>query len=161
MNARTITILIAALSMAADIGVTVGGLLPPTWGLIAGAVVAGLFAMVRVLHNVADGVSIKTLLSSPSSWATALVIVASFLSAVSGVVPVAYATGIAAFAAAMLGFARKLQTTLQPASGAMLIATPKGLGLGVIPSTAQQQSGKVDMYGTPTPPAGTDLGIRR
>jgi hypothetical protein len=140
MSSRALTILIAALSMAADAGVTIAGLLPPLWGLVVGAAVAGIFAMVRTLHNVVEGVSLKTYLTSPSAWAAALVILASILSAVSGVVPITYATGIAAFAAIVLRFARVLQTTLQPPSGVLLTATPGGLGTSTIPSSAQQTS---------------------
>lgn len=154
MSSRTLTILIAALSMVADAGVTIAGLLPPLWGLVIGAIVAGLFALVRTLHNVAEGVSLKTLLTSPSAWAAALVILASILSAVSGVVPVTYATGIAAFAAVVLRFARVLQTTLQPASGVLLTATPAGLGTSTIPSSAQQTSAVALAATGPSGPSG-------
>jgi hypothetical protein len=140
MSSRTLTVLIAALSMIADAGVTIAGLVPPLWGLVIGAIVAGLFALVRALHNVAEGVSLKTLLTSPSAWAAALVILASIISAASGVVPIAYATSVAAFAAILVKFARVLQTTLQPASGVLLTATPGGLGTSTVPSAAQQTS---------------------
>jgi hypothetical protein len=114
--------------------------------------VAGLVAIDRALHNVAQGVSLKSYLTSPSAWAAALVIVASIISAIAGVVPVTYATGIAVFAGMVMRLARVLQTALQPAGGQMLAATPGGLGTGAIPSTAQQQSGKVVSL---TPPAGS------
>jgi len=34
LNPRILTIIIAALSMAADAGATIGGLVPPAWGLV-------------------------------------------------------------------------------------------------------------------------------
>lgn len=144
MNPRTLTTIVAALSMAADAGATIGGLLPPAWGLVVAALVTGLFVVMRTLHAVAAGESLKTLMTSVSLWSTALVIVASIVSAVSGVVPITYATGVAAFAAIVLRFARILQSTLQPATGEMPIATPGGRGTGTIPST-------------PIPPTGTIL----
>lgn len=154
MSSRTLTILIAALSMAADAGVTIAGLLPPLWGLVVGAAVAGIFALVRTLHNVAEGVSLKTLLTSPSAWAAALVILASIVSAASGVVPVAYATSVAAFAAILVKFARVLQTTLQPASGVLLAATPGGLGTSTVPSAAQQSEAIALATTGPSGPSG-------
>lgn len=152
MNPKTLTLIIAAIAIAADAGTTIAGLLPPAWGLVVGALVAGLVAIDRALHNVAQGVSLKSYLTSPSAWAAALVIVASIISAIAGVVPVTYATGIAVFAGMVMRLARVLQTALQPAGGQMLAATPGGLGTGAIPSTAQQQSGKVVSL---TPPAGS------
>jgi hypothetical protein len=140
--------------MIADAGVTIAGLVPPLWGLVIGAIVAGLFALVRALHNVAEGVSLKTLLTSPSTWAAALVILASILSAVSGVVPITYATGIAAFAAIVLRFARALQTTLQPPSGVLLTATPGGLGKSTVPSAVQQTSAVALAATGPSGPSG-------
>ena len=156
MSPKTLTLIIAAVAIAADAGTTIAGLLPPAWGLVVGALVAGLVAVDRALHNVAQGVSLKSYLTSPSAWAAALVIVASIISAIAGVVPVTYATGIAVFAGMVLRLARVLQSALQPAGGQMLAATPGGLGTGAIPSTAQQQSGKVvSLPGTPTPPRGS------
>ncbi|MGO9289774.1 MAG: hypothetical protein ACLQIJ_13605 [Polyangia bacterium] len=156
MNPKTLTLIIAAVTIAADAGATIGGLLPPAWALVVGALVAGLVAIDRALHNVAQGVSLKSYLTSPSAWAAALVIVASIISAGARVVPVAYATGVAVFAAMVLRVARVLQSALQPAGGQMLAATPGGLGTGAIPSTAAQQSGKVvSLPSTPTPPRGS------
>ena len=156
MNPKTLTLIIAAIAIVADAGTTIAGLLPPAWALVVGALVAGLVAIDRALHNVAQGVSLKSYLTSPSAWAAALVIVASIISAVAGVVPVTYAAGIAVFSGMVLRVARVLQGTLQPAGGQMLAATPKGLGTGAIPSTAQQQSGNVvALPGRPTPPDGT------
>ena len=156
MNPKTLTLIIAAIAIVADASTTIAGLLPPAWALVVGALVAGLVAIDRALHNVAQGVSLKSYLTSPSAWAAALVIVASIISAVAGVVPVTYAAGIAVFSGMVLRVARVLQGTLQPAGGQMLAATPKGLGTGAIPSTAQQQSGNVvALPGRPTPPDGT------
>ena len=156
LNPQILTIVIAALSMAADAGATIGGLVPPTWGLVVAAVVAGLFALVRALHAIAAGESLKTLLTSVSSWTTALVILASIATAATGVVPVTHAAGVAAFAALMQRLARLLQSTLQPAGGDLPVATPKGLGFGAIPSTAQQKADNVvALPGPSTPPAGT------
>ena len=162
MNPKTLTLIIAAIAIAADAGTTIAGLLPPAWGLVVGALVAGLVALDRALHNVAQGVSLKSYLTSPSAWAAALVIVASIISAIAGVVPVTYATGIAVFAGMVLRFARVLQTVLQPASGVIPVASPGGLGTNTIPSAAEQARASASMPIVPvsrlTPPAGTRPG---
>ena len=138
MNPKTLTLIIAAIAMATDAGAAIAGLLPPAWALVVGALVAGLTALDRALHNVAQGVSLKSYLTSPSAWAAALVIVASIISAIAGVVPVAYSASIAVFAGMVLRFARVLQTALQPASGVIPVASPGGKGTETIPSAAAQ-----------------------
>ena len=160
MNPKTLTLIIAAIAIVADAGTTIAGLLPPAWALVVGALVAGLVAIDRALHNVAQGVSLKSYLTSPSAWAAALVIVASIISAVAGVVPVTYAAGIAVFAGMVLRVARVLQGALQPVSGVIPIASPGGLGTSTIPSMAAQARASATLsiaalMGTPTPPAGS------
>ena len=159
MNPKTLTLIIAAIAMATDAGAAIAGLLPPAWALVVGALVAGLTALDRALHNVAQGVSLKSYLTSPSAWAAALVIVASIISAIAGVVPVAYSASIAVFAGMVLRFARVLQTALQPASGVIPVASPGGLGTNTIPSAAEQARASASMpiasVSKLTPPAGT------
>ena len=157
MNPKKLALIIGLIAAVADAGATIAGLLPPAWGLVVGALVAGLVALDRALHNVAQGVSLKSYLTSPSAWAAAIVIVASILSAIAGVVPVTYATGIAVFAGMVLRFARVLQSALQPANGMIPQASPGGLGTSTIPSAAVQRASAVMavLPGNPTPPAGT------
>ena len=163
MNPKKLTLIVAAIAIVADAGVAIAGLLPPAWALVVGALVAGLTALDRALHNVAQGVSLKSYLTSPSAWAAAMVILASIITAIAGVVPVTYATGVAVFAGMVLRFARVLQTALQPASGLIPLASPGGLGTSTIPSAAAQAGapvvvGTVPVRLMPTPPTGTRAG---
>ncbi len=114
MNVRTITLVIAILSTIATVITTVQGLVPPAWGLVIGAVGAGIYAIVRSLQKVKNGTTFKSLLSTTEAWGAGLVIVASIVSAIAGIVPLQYAGAAAGIAGALLKVARMWQSGTVP-----------------------------------------------
>lgn len=157
MSSRVLVILIAVVTVAADVCVVVTKLLPPAWALVVLALTGGFVALSRTLHNVQEGVSLKAYLTSPSAWAAAITIVASIVSALAGVVPPTYAAGLVLFAAAALRLARLLQTVLQPVSGVIPVASPGGLGTSTVPSAAAQA--KVSALPSRGPVNPSNLGV--
>lgn len=115
---KIVGIIIAALSMATAAVASIEGLISPTWALVVSTIVAGGYGVIRALQKVASGTPLASLFTSTEAWGSALVILAAIASAVSGVVPVSYATGLVAFSAILVKFGRILQGTLGQFSGA-------------------------------------------
>jgi hypothetical protein len=115
MNARTITIIVAALSTLADAAAVAQGFVSPTWGLVIAAVGTGLYGLVRALQKLAAGATLKSLLSTSEAWGALLVALAAIISAIAGVVPPHYAGGAALIAGVLLKVARGLQSKGIPA----------------------------------------------
>jgi len=117
MSARTVTLLIAALLALSDAAASVVCAVPPEWGLLIGAVGAGLYGLVRTLQKRAAGATWKSMFATTEAWASGMVILASILSAATGVIPASYATTAATLAAILLKISRVLQGGLSGGGG--------------------------------------------
>lgn len=112
MNAKRWTLLAAALSTVATVLLAVGGILPPAWAALVGAVGAGCYALTRAFQKRAAGATWKSLRSTTEAWGAGLAIVAPIVIALAGVLPPKYAATAAGIAAVLLKVARSLQATL-------------------------------------------------
>lgn len=109
MNAKRITLAIAILSTLGTLLSAVSGVLSPHWALLVGAVGAGCYGLVRTFQKVKEGASWKAVLQTTEAWGAALVVVASIVSAIAGVVSPERAAAVAAVAGVLLKVARMLQ----------------------------------------------------
>lgn len=106
---KLITLVIAILGTVGTAAGAITGALDPKWAVVIGTMGAGSYALARTLQKVLAGETWKSLLACTESWAVALPIVAAIIGALAGVVPVAWATGFAVGAGALLKLARVVQ----------------------------------------------------
>ena len=109
MSTKIISLIVTILGILATVGAAAAGAVSPQWGLVIGAAVAIAYGVERTLQKILAGASLKSLLATTEAWGTALVLLASLGTAITGVVPPAVAVTVAAVAAIMLRFGRALQ----------------------------------------------------
>ena len=109
MNTKVISLIVTILGIVITAAAAVSGAVSPQWGLVIGAAVAIAYGVERTLQKILAGASLKSLLTTTEAWGTALVLLASLGTAITGVVPPAVAVTVAAVAAIMLRFGRALQ----------------------------------------------------
>ena len=105
---KTISLIISILGVLATASAALSGAVSPPWALVIGAAVAVAYGAERALQKILAGTPLKSLLSTTEAWGTALVLLASLVTAIAGVVPPAEAGAIMVVATIMLRFGRAL-----------------------------------------------------
>ena len=106
---KVLSLIITILGMAITAGAAFTGNVSPQWGLVIGAAIPIAYGVERSLQKILAGATLKSLFSTSEAWGTAIVLLASLGTAISGVVSPAEAGAIMVVAALMLRFGRALQ----------------------------------------------------
>jgi hypothetical protein len=139
---KAISLILSIFGVLVTAGLAFAGTVPPKWGLVIGAAVTVAYGVERTLQKILAGATLKSLLSTTEAWGAALTILAALATAITGVVPVHYATAIAAIAVIMLRFGRALQ------GGAAVVAPPTAGQLSDKPGPRLSSAGPMGRSGS-------------
>ena len=139
---KAISLILSIFGVLVTAGLAFAGTVPPKWGLVIGAAVTVAYGVERTLQKILAGATLKSLLSTTEAWGAALTILAALATAITGVVPVHYATAIAAIAAIMLRFGRALQ------GGAAVVVPPTAGQLSDKPGPRPSSAGPMGRSGS-------------